>query len=347
MTPNQIGQTFATAVQGFGPGAPLVMTHNDADGLSAGALLARALARAGRTPDVRVLGRGESPWSPEVRASLAAARPSGLVVSDLGLREGAICPGVPTVVIDHHVPTGGAGDATVITGHDMDPIPTASLLAWWCAQGLGPAEDLEWLAAVGVIGDLGDKAPFPMLPEARRRWGATALREAVSLVNAPRRAAAADASPALALLMRAENPKAVISGEHSETALLQAARAEVRDALEQARRLPPKVQGEVALIRMHSPCQVHPMVAQSWRGRLKDKVVMAANTGFRPGWVHFAVRSAQDRDLIAFLRERRPDGAGDEYGNGHREATGGALRPEAWNGFVAALGFGPEMAVAA
>lgn len=326
---------------------PLILTHNDADGLSSGALLARAMGRAGPAPGLRVLGRGENPWSAAMAAELAGQSPAGLVVADLGLRDGAIRPDTPTVVIDHHVPTGAAGGATVITGFGTEPTPTTSLLSWWCAAGLGAADDLLWLAAIGIIGDLGDKAPFPELADARKRYGATALREAVSLLNAPRRAGLGDAGPALALLMKADGPKAVISGEHPETALLHAAREEVRQALEAGRRVPPKVRDPVALIRLHSPCQIHPLVAQSWKTRLKDKIVMAANTGYRPGWVHFAIRSATGQDLVAFLRDHRPAGADENYGNGHQQATGGALRPADWNAFIAGLGFGPEMQVAA
>ncbi len=345
MDTQDVGQRFARAVAGFGAGAPLILAHNDADGLSSGALLHRALERAGRQPDIRVLGRGENPWSAEMAAELARRSPSGLLVADLGLRAGAVLPGTPTVVIDHHVATGDAGGATLISGDGTDPTPTSSLLSWWCAAGLGAADDLLWLAAIGIIGDLGDKAPFPALADARKRYGATALREAVSLLNAPRRAGQGDAGPALALLLKANGPRAVISGEHAETALLVAAREEVKQALEVGRRVPPKVRDPVALIRLHSPCQIHPLVAQSWKARLKGNIVMAANTGYRPGWVHFALRSATGQDLIAFLRDHAPDGADENYGNGHRQATGGALRLPVWNAFVTKLGFGPEMQV--
>jgi len=72
---------------------------------------------------------------------------------------------------------------------------------------------------------------------------------------------------------------------------------------------------------------------------------MAANTGYRPGWVHFAVRSGEDRDLVGFLAEHRPPGADEMYGAGHRQATGGALRPADWNAFITGLGFGPGATV--
>jgi single-stranded-DNA-specific exonuclease len=340
----EVGACFAAAVAGFGP-KPLILGHFDADGLSAAAILQRALGKAGYGPEVRIVGKGEEPWSDAMRGELAERRPGGLIVADLGVREGALLPGTPTVVIDHHVPTGTPGDAAVISGNGLAPEPTSALLAYWCAQGLGEADELLWLAAIGLIGDMAEGLGFKEMAEAQRRFGKTALRNAVSLINAPRRTAEADAIPALALLLKCDSPKELLSGTHPETALLLTAKAEVREAMEAAKRVAPKVRGEVALVPLASPCQIHPLIAQQWRGRLADKVVIAANRDYRPGWVHFAVRTASGRDLIEFLAERRPPGADGHYGNGHRQATGGALRHADWNAFISALGF-PEEQIA-
>lgn len=340
---------FRAELATFGRGKPvLILGHHDADGLSATAILARALARAGWRTESRILGRGENAWSEDMARELQAREMGGLIVADLGTRAGLPRPGMPTVVLDHHVPTGRPEAGLLISGHGLHPVPTTSLLAWWCAGAVAEAGDLLWLAALGIIGDMEDKAGFPELAQARERWGITALRDATALVNAPRRTGAADAGPALALLLKADGPKAVLSGEYPETALLRAAKAEVQEALAEGRRVAPKVQGEVALIPLHSACQIHPLVAQQWKGRLKGKIVIAANTGYRPGWVHFAARAGQDTDLIAFLRQHRPEGADPvHYGNGHAQASGGALPPEAWNCFVAGLGFGAEARVPA
>ncbi|MFT8244092.1 hypothetical protein [Roseomonas sp. BN140053] len=338
---------FRQAFGGFGPDPLRVLGHHDADGLSATALFVRALGRAGRPAQPRILGRGENPWSAEMAAELRGQPTGGLVVADLGIRAGAVRPDTPTVLVDHHVPAGVPEAATVISGHGLDPTPTSSLLAYWCAGAVAPADDLLWLAALGIIGDLEEKSGFAEMAEARSRYGVTVLRDAVSLLNAPRRAASGDATPALALLLKAEGPREILSGEHPETALLLAAKEEVKQAMEEARRLPPRIAGEVAIIRIHSPCQIHPLIAQAWKGRLKDKIVIAANTGYRPGWVHFAARSGTGVDLIEFLRERAPAGADENYGNGHAQATGGALRAEGWNSFVSGLGYGAEMQVAA
>jgi single-stranded-DNA-specific exonuclease len=273
---------FRQVLEAADPAEPvLVLGHFDADGLSALAILVRALERAGRRAAIRIVGRGENPWSDEMRAELAEADAGAVLVTDLGVREGALKPGTPTAVIDHHQPTGMPDGAVVISGNGMDPEPTSALLAYWCAQALGPADDLVWLAAIGLIGDMAEGVGWPELTDAQTRFGKTALRDAVSLLNAPRRAAGADAGPSLALLLKANGPKEILSGVHPETAQLRAAKAEVAAALDAAKRIGPKVGGDVALIRFHSPCQIHPLIAQQWRGRLKDKIVLAANTGYR------------------------------------------------------------------
>lgn len=322
------------------PDGPIVVSgHFDADGLSAVAMLLRALRGAGREAGAAIVGKGETPWEASFADRLRALSPAGLIVADLGTRGDPVLAGVPTLTIDHHHPTGTPPDGVTLSGHGLDPEPTSALIAWWAAAALGDQRDLQWLAALGLIGDMADEGAFPELAEAQARWGKTALRDATSLVNAPRRTAAADASPALRLLLEADGPKVITRGDSADAHALVAAKAEVRAEVEAARRVAPRVVGDVALILFSSGCQIHPLIAQQWRGRLKDKVVIAANRGYRPGWVHFAARSASGRDLLAFLAEHRPAGADGRYGNGHAQATGGALPIERWNAFASELGF--------
>ena len=289
----------------------LVASHFDADGLGSGAVLLRALRAAGLEARPRLVGRGENAWSEEFRAEVASGDWGGLIVADLGLGAEAVAPHLPTVVIDHHVPTGDGGGATVISGHGREPEPTSALVAWWAAGALGDQSDLLWLAGLGLIGDMAEDKGFPEMAEAQRRWGKTALRDATALVNAPRRSASADATPALDLLLKCDGPKEVLSGAHPETARLLAARAEVQAALAEARKVAPRINGDVAIIPIDTPCQVHPLIAQQWRTRLKGKVVICANFGYAPGWVSFAARTGGDHDLIEFFAKHRPPGATD------------------------------------
>src|SRR6195952_4886806 len=127
----ETASTFAKAMQEFDRTKPVwILGHNDADGLSATALFARALGAAGWSVRTRIVGRGESPWSDAMRMELADEPVGGVIITDLGVRDALPKPGVPTVVVDHHIPGAPPAGATVISGYGQDPIPTSSLLAF-------------------------------------------------------------------------------------------------------------------------------------------------------------------------------------------------------------------------
>ncbi len=332
-----------------------ILCDSDCDGLPAGALLVRALRLAGYSQvSVETKRKGESAWNPEVLARLAEREPQALFVLDLGSRADAMLPGVPTLLIDHHMPGGVPPGAELITGYGTEPTPTTGLLVYWCVQGiLAPAqyEPLLWLAALSILSDLGDKAPFTELADARKIWPAGPMRDAVALLNAPRRTALANASPALEALLVAESPKQIAKGEIAQTAVLLAAKEEVAAALAVGKKAAPKFSrkyretlgADLVALRMDTPCQIHPLVAQTWRGRFKDSIVMGVNFGFRPGYVHFSARGPKGINVIQFLREHAPVGADQGYGNGHDQASGGAVPVAAWDAFAKDLGFGPEL----
>ena len=106
--------------------ASLVDARLDASLRRRGTNLAAHLGeRHGRPAVVRLVGKGENPWSPSLRREIAERAPAGLVIADLGVRAGDIAPGVPTILVDHHVPTGTPGDALVISGNGCEPEPTS------------------------------------------------------------------------------------------------------------------------------------------------------------------------------------------------------------------------------
>jgi single-stranded-DNA-specific exonuclease len=365
----EIGAGLAAWVEALPQGRSTrvhVLCDSDADGLPAGALLVRMLRAAGFDG---VSGaprcKGESAWGAPVLERLRKLEPGALIVADLGSRsEPLLGPEVPTLLIDHHMPLGAPEGAVLLTaygtgaeGGDGKDVATTGLLAWWCARALCGEEraaEWLWLAGISLLSDLGDKAPFPELAEAKKRFGGGALRDATSLLNAPRRTAAGDGSAGFRLLLKADGPKAVTSGEFPETAELLRAKEEVGAALASARKMPPRFSKKVreelgadlVAIRMETPCQVHPLVAQQWRGRFPKSVVFGVNTGYRPGWVHFSGRAPAGVNLLEFLARHRPEEADTSYGLGHNQASGGALPVPVWNRFAEEIGFGPEMQVA-
>lgn len=331
-----------------------ILTDADADGLPAAAILMRALHRAGfESVTAEPRRKFENAWMPEVRQRIGALDPEALLVLDLGSRAEPLLAGVPTLLIDHHAPFGTPPDATLLTGYGTEPTPTTGLLAYWCALALDPVrnEDLLWLAGISLLSDLGERAPFPELALARERFGATAMKELTSLLNAPRRTASGDASPALALLVTGSTPKQILKSAAPELEALIRAKAEVSAALADARRARPyfsdqhreELGAQLVAVRIDTPVQVHPLVAQTWRSRFPQSVVFGVNFGFRPGFVHFAGRAPAGVALLHFLRRRTPPGADATFGGGHDQAAGGALPAPVWNDFARELGFGPEL----
>lgn len=325
----------------------LVILHDsDADGVSAAVVARRSLATRGFT-DIRLLApdRFRDAWTPSNRASTAAEAPDSLLVLDLGSRAEPIAPGVPTCIIDHHRPEGTPPDGILISGYGWDPTPNTSLLVRECMRSLDDAEPLDWIAAVGVLSDLGDRAPFDLLSSVRERWPMAALREITSLVNAARRGSTHQPEVAVRLLELDDDPRAIVRGDGEELRTLREARAEVKRELDQGKKSAPLFAGNIALVRVSSPCQIHPVIAQIWRTRLPRYVVMVSNDAYLPGRVNFSMRTASDVNLLDLLGATDLGEGEGSYGRGHDKATGGSLPPDRWKRLLERLGFPPDLSL--
>jgi single-stranded-DNA-specific exonuclease len=327
-------------------GRVVVFCHFDADGLAAGAVLGRALPRLGFT-DVQVVpsGRGESAWEDQARERLAALEPAALIVTDLGVDRSGVLPNIPTLLVDHHRPEGEPPGAVVVSGYDWDPIPCSAWLAYELLAPLASIEDLQWIAAIGILSDIGDSAPWAELPAAKKRYTVKWLKEAVALVNASRRASAFDVRTPLRMLMETDHPRAISNDDSLGADKLRTYRAEVNAELAQARRQAPifgsTSNPPVAILKIDSPCQIHPLIAQQWRGRLRDHVVICANTGYVPDIVACSARTAlKDVSLPKLFQSLDlGDDAGTGFGRGHDQASGGHLSPAGFNRMLDIWGF--------
>ena len=293
-----------------------IVPHTDADGLAAGALALRA--RGERADAAVLLRRGETPFGPG-----APLPPGSVAVLDWGVR----ALDRPGLLVDHHAPEAEprAGQL-VVSGYAERPETSTAPLV----RRLVRAQPSS-LAAVGAVGDLGD-AGFA-LPECA---GApkTAVRRLVPLVNAPRRLPDGPVRDALALLVEHDDPRDALRDARAER--LAAARDEWRGALAKAMRTAPRVGEHFAVIRFSSPYQVHPLVATAWTRRLAPRVVLAANDGYLPDRVNFAVRGGHG-DLRKLLRDALPDARG-EFAHGHDAATGGSLALDDFDRLLDGLG---------
>ncbi len=317
----------------------IVAPHGDVDGLSAGVLVVRVLERLGAVPIVELPGKGEHVHSASMRARLAGLRGDGLVVLDMGSRRGPIVEGLSTIVIDHHDAAEIPDNTLYVSGATLDPVPPTGLLAYELLAPLVPLDDIAWLAVMATIGDLGERHPFIAdLAPIAARYKKTHFKEAIALINAARRSATYRAQLAWNVLASASGPVDIARGALPGVAELEACRAEVKAEVERVARVAPKLANDVAMIRFTSGAQVHPLIATRWAPRLAPKIVIAANDGYLPGRVNFAVRSASTIDLLAFLRGLGLGAVEGEFANGHPRATGGSIPPHEFARLLAALG---------
>ncbi|MBD0388763.1 MAG: DHH family phosphoesterase [Nostoc sp. C3-bin3] len=317
-----------------------ILHDSDADGVTAGVVLQLALQRAGYEKVTRVIpDRERNAWTDTNKERVIAAAPDYLFVLDLGSQSEPIIPGVPTCFIDHHRPEGVPTGDTLISAYTWESIPNTSLLVWQLCKCTAQVDDLDWIAAMGTISDLGEKAPFEELAIAKTKYTAKYLKEATTLINAARRAADYDPEVAASVLLTHSSPRDIVNSNSELVERLRAARTQVKAAMEEARKAAPIFAGNVALVQINSPCQIHPLIAQSWRTRLPKYIVIVANSGYIKERINFSIRTNSGINLLDFLQNVGLSEGEGSYGHGHDFASGGSLPMERWHELLKKLGF--------
>ena len=124
---------------------------------------------------------------------------------------------------------------------------------------------------------------------------------------------------------------------------------------------PPKFSqdGRIAVLKIDSKAQVHPVIATRWAGFLSSKkleIVMVANYGYLDGMVNFScrvARTARSKDppvnIIESLKaaaELSTDGLrermGESFARGHKEASGGIVPTAAFEELMGLLRVGEK-----
>lgn len=348
----------------------MIVPDKDADGLTSGVILERTLTLLGLDPDLitaYLVEKGTTVHDEASRAAMTALKPAFIFVLDQGSRQSPpLVEGSHRgLVIDHHhaLEDDHPQGTLHVTACHYPPVATTSLLTYLICHGLHEKveETCDWLCIMGTHGDLGNtfkwEPPFPDMKATMKMHTKKAINDAVSLINAPRRTASYDVPGAWKALRAANSPKALLT----DPSLL-AARAEVNAEVEWCTHTAPKfsADGRIAVFRISSAAQVHPVIATRWAGHLsssKLEVVLVANEGYLPGMINFSCRiprCARARDppvnIIEVLRDvagRAADPTlrerlGDSFARGHKEASGGIVPKAEFEEFLDVLEVGKK-----
>jgi nanoRNase/pAp phosphatase (c-di-AMP/oligoRNAs hydrolase) len=346
----------------------LLVPDKDADGLTAGLILYRTFQTLGVDKallDVHLIRKGTSVHDETERKAMLEKQPGYIVILDQGSREAPPVvddENVKSLILDHHLSDAFPKGATVVSACHFPPVATTSLLTYEICKPLHPdiASSCAYLACIGTHGDLGNtlkwNSPFPDMTETFKQHTKKSINEAVSLLNAPRRTAKFDVITAWEALLSSTDPKDLLKNGR-----LQAARAEINEEVELNTHTPPKFSpdGRIAVLRINSKAQVHPVIATRWAGYLNSKaleIVVCANYGYLPGMVNFScriARSARSRDppvnIIESLKAAADlstdglrDRMGESFARGHKEASGGIVPTEAFEELMGLLKIGEK-----
>lgn len=350
----------------------LIVPDKDADGLTSGVIIHRTLALLGLDPsliETHLIEKGSSIHSEVERVKMADHSPDYIFILDQGSRRAPPVIDAPhkALLIDHHhvdnddFPAG----AQWINACHYPPVATSSLLTYKICSSLHDevASQTAWLCAIGTHGDLGNtlkwEPPFPDMKETFKQHTKKSINDAVSLLNAPRRTAAYDVISAWNAVLGATSPSSILKNPR-----LLDARYEVNQEVERCTHTAPKFSHDarIAVFRISSAAQIHPVIATRWAGHLKSKnleVVMVANSGYLPGKINFSCRipkCARGKDppvnIIRTLKEiagqaEREDliqRLGESFARGHKEASGGIVGVEEFEEYLRVLRIGEKPA---
>lgn len=348
----------------------LIVPDKDADGLTSGLILYRTLELLGIPSElisVHLLDKGSNVHDDAEREAMAAKDPAYIFILDHGSRKAPPLIDTPhrAIVIDHHWATEEdfPEGADFVTACNSPPVATTSLLIYTicCDLHLDVREKCGWLCAIGTHGDLGTtlkwEPPFPDMKETFKKYTKKAINEATSSVNAPRRTATRDVITAWNALLDAPDPATLTKDKR-----LIAAREEIADEVERCTHTAPKFSydSKIAVFRISSKAQVHPIIATRWAGHLQSsklEIVLVANEGYLPDQVNFScriARCARGRDppvnIIESLRaaaESSSSGTllerlGESFARGHKEASGGIVGKDVFEELMACLRVGEK-----
>lgn len=135
-----------------------VISHNDADGLSAAGIMSTALLRANIVFHTSIVSSLDKGVIDMVNAQVYG-KGGAVVFCDMGSGQPELLDMVKddVVIIDHHQVVGDHSDRVHVNPHmlgiDGSSLLSASGMAYYVARGMGDNTDLAGLALTGAVGD--------------------------------------------------------------------------------------------------------------------------------------------------------------------------------------------------
>jgi single-stranded-DNA-specific exonuclease len=318
---------------------PVLLSHPDADGLCAAAILKRFLVQKGLRAKHLYPAKGEDAYTAGTISLIGRSRPSSLIVLDLGVSDQEILAGVPTLYIDHHRPFGVPESAVVLTSYGNDPAVPTTHITYDLLSRMISLEDAAWIWAVGTAADLGPDFVFEHGGEAVGRLKKSDILDAEVLINSAKRSSRYDIETPIRLLDQASDLAGLVDRQIPGVRALDEDRAEVNREVKRCRHEKPHFIWKAAVIPFQSRCEIQGLIAETWKRQLENYLVLAANFGYIRNKVAYSVRTELDISVIDFMESLKPADHTRPVVWGHDRAAGGVLDRELWFHIAERMGF--------
>jgi len=325
-----------------------VIHHTDPDGVTSGVLAAKLVERIrGKPVDVRYNQEGgEVTILPATVEMLKQKNVTKVVITDLNCDGDAatlksMSEFANVMVLDHH-PVSSTEHAIIYKpqlAYDIEDASgySAAQIVYDVAAVLVDMEDLDWMCAVGMIGDVATKKWEGFLKKVCEKWKIapnnewfeTVLGHCAIVISSAEAFDKTKVGECYDVVYNAKGPDDVLNSKLAQYEEI--INKEINRVIDEYDEKADK-EGEIVFYEIEPKFGIKGTVASLLSKRHKDKMLIVADT--RGDKVHISMRTQADIPGNEILAEAS-EGKG--VAGGHRMAAGGTIRKDKWEEFKEAV----------
>ncbi len=323
-----------------------LLFHPDADGCSAAVIAGKTLKTLGIQVNYRI-PRGGSPKISfkEGFKILREDKPDLIMILDLGNEFyeviAKMSKKVPIAIIDHHVLHGceNFGRAKLFNPHIfINASPPASLISYFLFKKIRSVNNLEWIAAIGVVGDKEEKLCEDFLKEVYGKYRLTykSILKLACLIDAGEAYKDGGYRVSIDTLLEANNPHDILKEKLKSAKELHNYRRILEDEIEKmvkkCEREYKLLEGNIMLCEVDSKYHIRGDVANILQERYPDRIIITYRR--RNGKITLSARARYVNANLAETIRKAIAGFKNCRGGGHARAAGAEIQEKDFEVFL-------------
>lgn len=317
----------------------IIVHHSDADGCSSAGILKRVLKG-----EVETISPKTQPYITEdIKERIREKNPDTLIIVDMGngdieyLKKESAKRKV--AIFDHHKIFTDTGELLIVNpckaGLPDSMNPSASYFVWKICDD----KETSWLAALGVIGDKGEKKAEGLIGEVIEKYGVSIeeLKKCAQILDSAEASEPGGANLVMPALMKCDSPRDLLEKEDDEIKVLREKKKEIEGEIKRlAEEYIPK-DGKLISYGIKTKYGIKGDVANLLQEKYPDKMILVYIE--KEKTARLSMRTYLEKDLATAIKKALGPGG---KGGGHPKAAGAEMPKEEFEGFIERLKIGLE-----